>query len=282
MSALGAFLPFLDIILPKISARYAGFSVFKSHSFISSLLAFAAGILSFLSLGDLYPEAVSAWSHAGFIDARYAGLIVFAFMVAVFVAMSILQRLFEHRHGHDAAAATAAAAAAMDEKGMPISTQSTALRRLGIQVAVALAIHNFPEGLATFTLALTSTKIGILFGIALALHKIPEGMIIALPVYAATESKIKASVFAAAMAIVPQVLGAVLGYVLFVTYWNQAVSGSLLSIAVALLVWVVYGGMIPMARSFDPKDEWCTKGLIMGVLFFALVNSLFSLAGADA
>jgi len=218
--------------------------------------------MSFLSLADLYPEAISSWAHAGFVDKRFAGLIVFAIMLAVFGIILALKRIFpQHEHKHDD----------WNEKAsLPVSNpeQAKDFYQMGIQVAVALAIHNIPEGLATYALAVTSSKIGVIYGIALALHKIPEGMIIALPIYAASKSRMKAFLFAVVMVTFTQVLGAILGYVLSVTYWNTAVSGTLFAVAVALLVWVVYGGMIPMARSLDAMDAWTTKGLIMGVLFF--------------
>jgi len=270
-STLGSFLPFLDVLLPRISTRFRDFRITESNIFVSSLLAFASGIMIFLSLGDLYPDAVKSWSQASFVDPKHAGIIVFAMMAAVFAIMSGVQYIFQprrHRFGSEAES----------DEGKLIDSlhdRSPQLRRLGVQVAIGLAIHNFPEGLAIFTLALTSAKIGVIFGIALALHKIPEGMIIALPIYAATRSRVKAFLFATAMATLTQILGAVLGYMFFVTYWSMAVSGTLFAIAVALLAWVVLVGMIPLARSLDPADVCVSKGLLLGVLFFALVNALF-------
>ncbi|ORX83647.1 hypothetical protein K493DRAFT_411649 [Basidiobolus meristosporus CBS 931.73] len=157
-----------------------------------------------------------------------------------------------------------------------IRQNSGEFRALGCQIATALAIHNFPEGLAIFTATLTSSKIGTLFAIALALHKIPEGMMIVLPIYYATGSRWKSFSISAGIGIVVQLLGALLGYLLFVTYWNQAISASLLALAAGILLYTVVGGMIPMARRYDPQDRFVTIWIFLGLWFFALVAASFN------
>ncbi|ORX89278.1 hypothetical protein K493DRAFT_318823 [Basidiobolus meristosporus CBS 931.73] len=151
-------------------------------------------------------------------------------------------------------------------------------KTLGWQIACALAIHNFPEGLATFTTTLASTKIGVMFGIALALHKFPEGMMIVLPIYYATNSRWISFLIAAGVGISIQLLGALLGYVLFVTYWNQAISATLLAMASGVLLFTVINGMLPLARKYDPGDRHVTLWTFLGLWFFAIVAALFSYA----
>ncbi|RKP12936.1 Zinc/iron permease [Piptocephalis cylindrospora] len=157
--------------------------------------------------------------------------------------------------------------------------ETVEFRRLGIEIAVALAIHNFPEGLSTFAATLTNTRIGVLYGIALALHKIPEGMMIALPIYLATGSRWKAFLIASVVGVTAQMLGAVLGYALFVTYWNSAVSGTLFAVATGILLTTVLSNMIPLARRYDESDRYTSKFILLGIIFFSFVASLFTLAG---
>ena len=61
---------------------------------------------------------------------------------------------------------------------------------------LAVGIHNFPEGLATFVAALSSPSLGIALAIAIALHNIPEGVCVAMPVYYATGKKWKGFLWA--------------------------------------------------------------------------------------
>ncbi|RKP07636.1 Zinc/iron permease, partial [Thamnocephalis sphaerospora] len=151
-------------------------------------------------------------------------------------------------------------------------------RRMGMQIAVALLVHNFPEGLATFTTTLSAPRIGVLFGIALALHKIPEGVMVSLPIYVATGSRLKGFLVAAVLGTIAQFLGALFGYLLFVTYWNEAISGSLFAIVTAVLLYTIVANMLPLARSYDPQDRYVTIWTFGGFIFFATVSAIFAFA----
>ncbi|KAF0449272.1 iron permease 1 [Gigaspora margarita] len=169
------------------------------------------------------------------------------------------------------------------DKNLPTPTtvvntdDSQKLKSLGIQIAVALAIHNFPEGLSTFTTAIANTKISVIYAIALSLHKIPEGPIISLPIYYATGSRWKAFIIAATVGITSQMLGALQGYIVFVTVWNEAVSGFLFAFVTGSLLYVILHRMIPLARSYDPQDKYYTYCVCSGLFFFAIVASFFDL-----
>ena len=63
-------------------------------------------------------------------------------------------------------------------------------------IGLAIAIHNFPEGLATFVATLSSPSLGVALAIAIALHNVPEGVCVAMPVYYATGSKWKGFLWA--------------------------------------------------------------------------------------
>lgn len=67
---------------------------------------------------------------------------------------------------------------------------------MGILTGLAIAIHNFPEGLATFVATLSSPSLGAALCIAVALHNIPEGVCVAMPVYYATGSRWKGFLWA--------------------------------------------------------------------------------------
>lgn len=333
-AVIGAALPFLDLLIPRISPAYASFSIATAKPFISTLLSFSAGVLVFLALGDLYPEAVGGWRKAGFVAKQHGAIIVWAIMFLTFLCLWGLKIWRDRKNqqcGCHAGAATAfdknpltqpqsrdlekaevvtdglsstplhatspASATATTPTTTAAATQAASqavraaemkeedetkererMRRLGINVAIALMIHNFPEGLSTFTVALGAPRIGAIYAIALAMHKIPEGLMVVLPIYAATKSIWKAFLFASIVGMATQLLGAVFGYLLFVTYWNEAVSGTLFAIVVAFLVWVVFGAMIPLAKFYDPAGRYVLPGVAGGVLFFGLVNALFAYA----
>ena len=66
------------------------------------------------------------------------------------------------------------------------------LMRMGVLTALAIAVHNFPEGLATFVSALQEPNVAIPIVAAIAIHHIPEGLAVSVPIYQATGSRRKA------------------------------------------------------------------------------------------
>merc|ERR1719192_3165961 len=70
------------------------------------------------------------------------------------------------------------------------------LQRMGLNTAAAIAIHNFPEGLATFVATLADPSVGATLAIAIGIHNIPEGLCVALPIYYATNSRLRGFLWA--------------------------------------------------------------------------------------
>jgi len=66
------------------------------------------------------------------------------------------------------------------------------LRLMGLKTAIAIALHNFPEGVATFVATLNSVQLGLTMCLGIAIHNIPEGFCVAVPYYYATGNRWKA------------------------------------------------------------------------------------------
>ncbi|CAG8451891.1 8791_t:CDS:2 [Ambispora leptoticha] len=296
---IGSLAPFLDDLFPLLPFL-KDFRITQSKGFLAGSLSLAAGILLNLALGDLFPEAVSDFSTSNLFPAKWSRMVATAIFVVTITLLIITKKIFgKHAHIHQHSDSNDNVTKEnltninnnekVDHQSHQTSTvqdsqdlEAKRLKTLGIQIAIALTIHNFPEGLATFATTIVSSDIGILFGIALALHKFPEGLIVALPIYYATESRWKAFMIAATAGAISQMLGALFGYIVFVTYWNDAVPGFLFSIVSGVLLYTVLHSMLPMARHYDPEDRYCTIWVFVGVFFFGIVNSIFDVSGADA
>jgi len=171
----------------------------------------------------------------------------------------------------------------LHEEGDEVHEQQVNLYKFGLQMAVAIAIHNIPEGLATFITVVKSTGVGAIFGVALCIHKIPEGLIISLPIYHATQSRWKTFLITLLIGVCSQPIGAAIGYaVVKTTDYNDGAGGLVLSIVAGCMIYISVKGMLPMARMYDPKDRCTTICTLVGVLFMMFSSSIFSYSGLNA
>ena len=147
------------------------------------------------------------------------------------------------------------------------------LKRLGLFTAVALAIHNFPEGLATFTAGLANAKLGISVAIAIAIHNIPEGIAVSLPIYHATNSKLKAFNYALLSGLT-EPLGALMGFFVLSFLANDLAFGLLFALVAGIMIYVSFDELLPAAREFgDGHHE--ILGIVIGMFVMAVSLIMF-------
>ena len=152
---------------------------------------------------------------------------------------------------------------------------STALHKMGLLTALAIFIHNFPEGLATFVATLSDTGVGIGIAVAIAVHNIPEGICVALPIYYSTGSKTKAFVWAT-LSGMSEPLGALIGY--FALYGDTSIAFAIVFALVAgMMVYIAIKELLPMALRYDPTDAVTTNCCILGMVVMAASLLLFTL-----
>lgn len=150
-----------------------------------------------------------------------------------------------------------------------------ALKKMGILTCIAIALHNFPEGLLTFSATLADATVGVGVCIAIALHNAPEGAVIALPIYYATGSRSKAFLWAMASGL-SEPIGALVG-------WAALSSGGDLAFAIVfalvagMMVMISIKELVPMALRYDPKDTVATTAVVVGMAVMAGSLLLFTL-----
>merc|ERR1712085_173958 len=139
---------------------------------------------------------------------------------------------------------------------------------MGINTAVAIAIHNFPEGLATFVATLADPAVGVTLAIAIGIHNIPEGLCVALPIYYATGSRIKGFLWALLSGL-SEPVGALIGYAIIRSTgedMNQVVYGILFGLVGGMMVMIVVLELLPTAYRYDPTDRFVTNSVVCGML----------------
>ena len=178
--------------------------------------------------------------------------------------------------------APATTKAAEEEKGGgKRPSGDTRLAKMGLMTALAVGLHNFPEGLATFVATLDDPSVGGALAVAIAMHNIPEGMCVAIPVFYATGSRWKGFWFAAVSGLAEPV-GALLGYLLLKDAMGPMVYGVMFGVIAGMMVYICVRELLPTAHRYDPKDNVTSKGIFAGMFFMALSLVLFVLEPENA
>jgi len=148
------------------------------------------------------------------------------------------------------------------------------LKRMGINTALAIAIHNFPEGLATFVAALDDPSVGAVLAIAIGIHNIPEGLCVALPIYYATGDRKKAFLWGV-LSGVSEPVAALLGWAVLATSFSQSMYAVLFGLVSGMMVIISLKELLPTAHKYDPNDTVVTLSLIFGMIIIAVSLILF-------
>ena len=234
-------------------------------AFLSSALGFSAGVMIYVSFVEIFIKAQDAMIVAlGDRGGTWAAVLSFFGGIFLIALIDKLVPSFENPHeirgieemGNNAAAA---------------EQQDTQLMRMGI--FTALAIHNFPEGLATFAAALADPTLGVSIALAIAIHNIPEGISVSVPIYYATGSR-KIAFFYSFLSGVSEPLGALIGYAIFFKYFNDLVFGILFAMVAGIMVFISLDELLPSAQKYG-EHHLSIYGLIAGMIVMALSLLLF-------
>ncbi len=194
-------------------------------------LGFAAGVMTMVSTADLLPEAARLLGSGTKVSAGLLAL--FAMLVGMFLAS-----LIEKKVPDESALRLGSGKAPQDGK--------RGLLRVGIVTALAIVLHNLPEGIATFMAGYRQISLGLSVAVAIALHNIPEGISIAVPVYYATGSRRKALRYAFLSGL-SEPLGALLAMLLLRPFLTDAVLGFTFGVVAGIMLYISFDELIPAA-----------------------------------
>ncbi len=170
-----------------------------------------------------------------------------------------------------------AAASADDEAALRLKEpdlHDAGLFRMGLMTALAIAIHNFPEGLATFLATVRDVRVGASLGVAIAVHNIPEGICVAMPIYYSTGSKWK-GFWWALLSGLSEPIGGVIGFAALQSAFTPFVFGIVFSMVGGMMVFIVCHELIPAALHYMGSTNETTAWLVGGMVVMALSLVLF-------
>lgn len=236
-------------------------------SFLSISLGFSAGVMIYVSFMEIMPkaqEALGNYYKGGFGEWIAIG----SFFLGIAI-IGIIDRIVpEYENPHEAR--TKENLEIIKDKELDDKLK---LKRMGMFSALAIAIHNFPEGLATFFSALSDPALGLSIAIAIAIHNIPEGISVSVPLYYATGSRKKAFIysFLSGMA---EPIGAIIGFFLLRQYFNDLTFGILFAAVGGIMVFISIDELLPTSRKYG-KEHQEIYGFIAGMIVMALSLLLF-------
>ena len=133
--------------------------------------------------------------------------------------------------------------------------------------------HNFPEGLATFISALRDPKLGIAIAVAIAIHNVPEGIAVSIPIFYATGNRKKAFVYSFLSGLAEPV-GALVGYAIISSFINDIVFGILFAAVAGIMVFISLDELLPTAREYG-EHHMAAYGLVAGMMVMAVSLLMF-------
>ena len=246
----------------------------KDNKFLLSFgLGFSAGVMIYISFMELLTQSkIMFMTHD---HVKMSGWLTTAVFFGGILIAALIDRLipvFENPHeirdGRDLETIKAPSPKVADMVACDIPGQKNRkLARLGIFTAIAIAVHNFPEGFASFMASYTNLKLGIPIVIAIAIHNIPEGISVSVPIFCATGNKKKAFLYSFLSGLA-EPLGAVLAYLILLPFLTHFVMGAIFGIVAGIMVYISFDELLPAAREYGEghTEIW---GLITGMVIMA-------------
>lgn len=244
-----------------IGSALAFFTKRTNTKFLSVSLGFSAGVMIYVSFVEIFFKAKeSIVSVAG--DKAGSWITVGAFFggIAIVALIDLLIPKIENPH-------EVRLIEDMNENNLQKGSREK-LMRMGIMTALAIGIHNFPEGLATFIAALNDPELGLAIAIAIAIHNIPEGIAVSVPIYFATGSRKKAFKYSFLSGL-SEPIGAIIGYLILMPFMNDLVFGLLFASVAGIMVFISLDELLPAAREYG-EHHLSIYGLLAGMAVMAV------------
>lgn len=235
-----------------------------STKFLSVALGFSAGVMLYVSFVEIFVKAKEALIESlGVKGGTWATVGGFFFGILFIAMIDHLIPTSENPHEVHT----------VEEMDGTSESHKANLMRMGVFTAMAIAIHNFPEGMATFTAALSDPSLGIPIALAIAIHNVPEGIAVAVPIYYATGSKKKAFKLSFLSGL-SEPAGAIIGYILLFRFFHDAMFGFVFASVAGIMVYISLDELLPSAREYG-EHHLSIYGLVAGMAIMAVSLLLF-------
>lgn len=256
-----------------IGALLAFFSKSKSHTFLSIGLGFSAGVMVYVSFVEILVKSKKSFI-AIYQDPIYGELLaLLCFFGGIGLSALIDRFVPEDVNPHEPKSDKQLSVLKDDNKHSLL--KNSALKRTGIFTALAIGIHNFPEGFATFIAALDDMSIGITIALAIAIHNIPEGMAVSLPIYHATGDR-KSAFWYAFISGLAEPIGAVVGFFILLPLMGELTLGVTFGFVAGIMIYISFDELLPSSRVYG-NAHTTIFGIALGMIVMAISLVAFKL-----
>ena len=210
-----------------------------SKKILSFAMGFSAGVMLFVSFAELLPEAMAELGELNAFIAFFVG------MILIYLIDVLVPHTYEQEGCND-----------------------PKLMKCGKMVAIGIAIHNFPEGIAVFFASLSSISLGIPIAVAIAIHNIPEGIAVSMPIYYATKSK-KTAFKYSFLSGLAEPLGAGIAFLFLMPFLNPFILNIVLAGVAGVMVFISFDELLPISYR-NHLGHTPILGVILGMAVMAL------------
>ena len=248
-----------------IGSILAFFTKSTNTRFLSISLGFSAGVMIYVSMVEIFVKSKDALIAV--YDEKLGTIYTVLAFFGGIAFIAIIDRLIPSgENPHEVRKVE-------EVKGNEKKADPKKLYRMGLFTALAIAIHNFPEGLATFAAGLTDPTIAIPIAVAIAIHNIPEGIAVSVPISYATGNKRKAFLLSFLSGLAEPV-GALVGFFILRSFFNDTMFGVIFGAIAGIMVFISLDELLPTAREYG-EHHLAIYGLIGGMAVMAVSLLLF-------
>lgn len=271
--------PFLVTLLAGLSTVLGSFLIFftdgNNQKFMSASLGFSAGVMIYVSFMEIMPTAVEYLANNR--TETQAGFLMLAGFVGGILLIAIIDKFVpEDSNPHNVRSEEEVEGVREQEYQLSeycrvnnlTIEECLKLEKVGFMTAFGIAIHNFPEGLATFMSALVSPELGVSIAIAIALHNIPEGIAVAVPTFQSTGSRKKA-LWLTFLSGFAEPLGGLIGYFLLRPFINDTVFGIVFALVAGIMVYISLDELLPASREYG-EEHLSIYGIVAGMVLMGV------------
>ncbi len=264
-----------------IGSLIAFFAKKTNKKFLSVSLGFSAGVMIYVSMIEIFTKAQETLvTELG--EKQGAVFTVIAFFGGIFLIGLIDRLIPSAENPHEPKSVVADCEGCGDSeicvkeqkrKQQKRKQQKDQLLRLGVFTALAIGIHNFPEGMATFVSAFQDPSVAIPIVAAIAIHNIPEGIAVSVPIYQATGSRKRAFLYSFLSGLA-EPIGALMGWLILIPIMSDIVYGVIFAAVAGIMVFISVDELLPAAREYG-EHHLSIYGLVVGMMVMAASLLLF-------